>query len=280
MPPPLVVSFTKMQGAGNDFLVIDNRFYRFSDAELEDLARRWCPRRVGVGADGLLALNPPDPAADAPHDYRMRYLNADGSWATMCGNGARCLARFAVDAGMDGPNVRFATDAGMYRAEQITGTDRVRLWTPPPAKTTLDAPLDAPLPAPLDAVHTVWTGTEHLVALVDDPDAVDLLRVAPPLRNDPALAPAGANVNLVAPAGDNGLQVRTYEKGVEDETLSCGTGVLASAVIAWKTRAVESDPVTVHTKGGTLRVGHDATGALYLEGPVAFVYRGTIDVTV
>lgn len=273
----LVVEFTKMQGAGNDFLVIDNRFYRFSDAELKALAERWCPRRTGVGADGLLALNPPDEDA---HAYRMRYLNADGSWAAMCGNGARCLVRYALDAGIDGPTVVFETDAGTYRAERVRPTDRVRLWTPPPQEVTLNAALDRPLPAPLDAVHTVWTGTEHLVTFVDDPDAVDLAAVAPSLRHDPALAPAGANVNVVAAPDGGALTVRTYEKGVEGETLSCGTGVLAASVIAWHTQHATANPLTVHTTGGTLAVGQEDEGALFLEGPVAFVFRGTLEVDV
>lgn len=272
----LVVEFTKMQGAGNDFLVIDNRFYRFSDAELVDVATRWCPRRTGIGADGLLALNPPE---DEAHDYRMRYLNADGSWATMCANGARCLAAYAVQAGIGAPTVVFATDAGTYRATAAPDTDAVRLWTPPSSDLTLNAALDQPLPADLDAVHTVWTGTEHLVAFVHDPDAVALETLGPRLRHDASLAPEGVNVNVVS-CNNGFLTMRTYEKGVEAETLSCGTGVLAAAVLAWATGQTDASPVPVATPGGTFRVERSDDGGLILEGPVAFVFRGTLELDV
>lgn len=272
----LVVEFTKMQGAGNDFLVIDNRFYRFSDAELVDVASQWCPRRTGVGADGLLALNPP---ADDAHDYRMRYLNADGSWATMCANGARCLAGYAVRAGIGGPTVVFDTDAGTYRAEAPPDTNVVRLWTPPPTDVTPHAALDQPLPPELEAVHTVWTGTEHLVTFVEDPDAVALDAIGPRLRHDTALAPEGANVNVVA-CHNGALTMRTYEKGVEAETRSCGTGVLAAAVVAWETQQIDPAPVDVTTPGGSFRVARAEDGGLILEGPVAFVFRGTLELDV
>lgn len=274
MTRSLVVEFTKMQGAGNDFLVIDNRFYHFSDEELESLAQRWCPRRTGVGADGLLALNPP---TDEEHAYRMRYLNADGSWATMCANGARCLAAYAVRSGIQGPTVRFETDAGSYRAAVQPTERRVRLWTPPPADVVQEATLDRALPDGLREVHTVWTGTEHLVSFVADPDALPLDDIGPRLRYDPALAPEGANVDLVA-CHDQHLTMRTYEKGVEAETLSCGTGVLAAAVLAWETGHLPPSPTTVHTPGGRFQVERDDDGHLVLEGPVAFVFRGTLEI--
>lgn len=274
MSPSLVLEFTKMHGAGNDFIVLDNRWYRFSDEELADLAATWCPRRFGVGADGLLAL------ADAESDdvaYRMRYVNADGSWATMCGNGARCLARFALEADFDGPELAFETDAGRYHAAvSEEEPDLVRLYVPPATQLDLDVTVDASTPEP---VHFIHTGTEHLVTFVPDLEAVPVDEWGPPLRNDPYVQPTGANVNFVAVDEEGALHVRTYEKGVEAETLACGTGVLAAAAVAGATDRVADDPVTVHTQGGVLTVGTTTTSRgqeRYLEGPVVSVFRGSL----
>jgi len=279
MSPSLVVEFTKMHGAGNDFVVLDNRWYRFSDAELADLAATWCPRRYGVGADGLLALA----AAEADEvDYRMRYVNADGSWATMCGNGARCLARFALDADFAGPELTFETDAGRYHATvDADRPDVVRLYVPAPREQELDVSLDGRPSFRPDAVHYVDTGTGHLVVFVPDVEAVPVSEWAPPLRSDPRVDPPGANVNFVEVRGDR-LRVRTFEKGVEAETLSCGTGVLAATAIAEATGRSPTAPVTVDTRGGTFRVGTASTGRgreRYLEGPVVTVFRGSLSVS-
>ena len=277
MSPALVVEFTKMQGAGNDFIVLDNRWYRFSADELADLAETWCPRRFRVGADGLLAL---DEAEDDDVAYRMRYVNADGSWAAMCGNGARCLARFALQADFEGPEVAFETDAGRYHAAEVPETPkRIRLYVPPADSMNLDVPVESRTPEP---VHFVHTGTEHLVTFVPDVEQVPVEEWGPPLRRATHVQPEGANVNFVAVAEDGSLRVRTYEKGVEAETLSCGTGVLAAAVVAEATERVLADPVTVHTKGGTLTVGTSRTSRgeeRYLEGPVVGVFRGSLQVT-
>ena len=279
MSPSLVVEFTKMHGAGNDFLVLDNRWYRFSDEELSDLAATWCRRHYGVGADGLLALA--DTEAEGA-DYRMRYVNADGSWATMCGNGARCLARFALNADFEGPEVAFETDAGRYHAT-VAGDrpDCVRLYVPPATALELNVSLEDPVPFSAEAVHYVDTGTGHLVIFVNDVDAVPVAEWAPPLRRDARVHPPGANVNFVEVDGDT-LHVRTYEKGVEAETLSCGTGVLAAAAIAEATEHVPEAPLTIETQGGTFAVGTEATSRgreRYLEGPVVTVFRGSLQVT-
>lgn len=274
MSPSLVVEFTKMHGAGNDFVVIDNRWYRFSNEELADLAETWCPRRFGVGADGLLALNEAE-SDDAA--YRMRYVNADGSWASMCGNGARCLARFALQSDFEGPELTFETDAGRYHAAMSEEEpDNVRLFVPPAKALDLDVAVETDTP---EAVHFTHTGTEHLVVFVPDLDAVPVEEWGQSLRNDPRVQPEGANVNFVTVDTDGALHVRTYEKGVEEETLSCGTGVLAAAVVAEATDRVDEAPVTVHTRGGTLTVGTTTTSRgqeRYLEGPVVTVFRGSL----
>jgi len=273
------VSFAKMQGTGNDFIVVDNRSYGFSMSELSDCAASWCRRRFGVGADGLLALDAPESAAA---DYQMHYVNADGSRATMCGNGARCLFRFARQAGFEKPELAFDTDAGLYRATH-PGSDanRVRLFVPdlPDVQSTVE--LDQDVPDSIQALYFINAGTEHLVALVDDMEAVPVREWGRRLRGDPSLAPAGANVNFVEERATGEIALRTYEKGVEDETLSCGTGVLAAAVVVERIRGRDpTDPMDVQTQGGRLRVGVASTDRgpeRYLEGPAVLVFRGTIE---
>ena len=279
----LVLEFTKMSGNGNDFIVIDNRFYNFSAEELSDLAQRFCPRRTGIGADGILAFMLPD---DPEHQYRMKYFNADGSLGTMCGNGARCLARFARHAGVDATQMRFESDAGVYTAEASAEEDApVRIYVKPPQDLTLEKLTHPQLEAP---AHYIWTGTEHLVSFTDTVADTPVVALGRTLRHAPELGPNGANVNFVSvmqrgtadsPAE---LRVRTYEKGVEDETLACGTGAMASAVIAKKTQLIDASSVAVHMAGGTLGVGFADAGEtvenLYLEGPVQTIYRGTTEV--
>lgn len=269
------VQFTKMQGTGNDFLVVDNRALSFPREELARFATRWCARRFGVGADGLLALD--DPVSSSA-DYRMHYVNADGSWATMCGNGARCLARFAVQNGISGPELVFDTDAGLYRAVVLEEGD-VRLFVPDVTDIRLDVDVERGLPDGIDTIHFANAGTEHLVAFVNDPTSVPVETWGKELRRDPAFAPEGANVNFVGREGLEELRVRTYEKGVEAETLSCGTGVLAVATVARRCGLVDQTPIAVRARGGTLRTGTAPTARgeeTYLEGPAVTVYRGAV----
>ncbi len=273
----LVVEFTKMNGAGNDFVVLDNRFYCFASAELAALARDLCRRTERIGADGLLALDPGDDGAD----FRMLYYNADGSRATMCGNGARCLARFARTAGLGTPGAPlvFDTDAGRLTADvpDDTAAD-VCLHLPPPRDLR---PLAL---GGLDATY-VWTGTEHVVRFVRHVDGLDLHTLGPAIRHDPALGAPGANVNFVEVDGD-GLRVRTFEKGVEAETRACGTGAMAAALAAYHAGRVPGAPVRVAMPGGTLTVGFqwapgspaEAVEGLTLAGPAEATFRGTVEV--
>ncbi len=265
-PRKLVVEFTKMSGAGNDFVVIDNRFYHFSSDELCELARRVCRRRLDIGADGLLAL---EAAGSAEQHFRMRYVNADGAVGTMCGNGARCLARYAFDAGVRHRPVRFMTDAGAYSA--VVLDESVRLLIPM-YKDVSEIPADAAGPNR----HFVWTGTEHLVVFCEAVELVDVLSLGERLRH--TNPPKGANVNFVE-VSNGGLKIRTFEKGVEGETLACGTGATAAAVIARLTGRVSEDEVRVRMRGGDLLIGFDSDGTLeYLEGPAENVFRGTFEV--
>jgi diaminopimelate epimerase len=278
----LVVPFTKMHGAGNDFIVIDNRFFHFSPDELSRLAATYCRRRYGVGADGLLALDDPQ---DEAHHYRMRYYNADGSMARMCGNGARCLARFAREAGIEGSPLVFESEAGLYRAEVHDAEGApVRLYVPPPERFTGPMMLDGSA----EPVWYVWTGTDHAVLFVHHVQSVDVEARGRSLRHDPAFAPAGANVDfveLVRNATDMEVarvRLRTYERGVEAETLACGTGALAAAVVPRLLGHVNGEEVEVEVPGGLLRVGFRAEGDalrdVYLQGPAETVFTGTLEI--
>lgn len=265
-PRNLVVEFAKMSGAGNDFIVLDNRFYFFGVEELSQLAKTYCARRTGVGADGLLALE-----ASEELDFRMRYFNADGSVGSMCGNGARCLVSYAAAAGIEGSPLRFETDAGPYEAEMV-GED-VRLHVPPYRDFRL-------LPADEHGPERcyLWTGTEHLVVFTDDVSLAPVESVGPVLRQ--TNPPAGANVNF-AEVDDDGLIVRTWEKGVEGETLACGTGATAAATAARLTGRLAGETIGVRMRGGTLTIGFHADGRVrYLEGPAEQVFRGTLEIPV
>lgn len=285
MKQRLVLEFSKMNGAGNDFIVIDNRFYNFSSDELSALARRLCVRRFSVGADGLLAFAYADD--EDRHDYRMIYYNADGSRGSMCGNGARCLALFARDAGLDKSEFHFESDAGVYRARiGDAGDGLVRLFVQPPERFQRRIALSQALPEELSEASYIWPGVEHVVVFVDDVATAPVAEWGPELRRDGALGPAGANINFVqvVDEGIDGaeaeLRARTFEKGVEQETLACGTGAVASALVARLTDRIRSTPVRVQMPGGLLRVGFSLTGGspidLYLEGPVETNYRGTL----
>ena len=279
----LVLEFTKMSGNGNDFIVIDNRFYNFSADELSDLARRFCARRIGIGADGILAFMLPE---NDKYHYRMKYFNADGSLGTMCGNGARCLARFARKAGIAEEKMFFESDAGVYAAHAPAGEDSpVRIYVQPPQNQDLAVALKSTL---FDTAHFIWTGTEHLVCFVEEVASVPVDAWGAALRHDELLKPAGANVNFVEvldvgsarePAK---IHVRTFEKGVEGETLACGTGAMASSVIAKAQGVIAANTVQVTMAGGELGVGFEYEDGqivnLYLEGAVDTIFRGTIEV--
>jgi diaminopimelate epimerase len=285
MKSGLVLEFTKMHGAGNDFIVIDNRFFRLSDRELSEIAAVHCRRQLAIGADGLLALNVP---RSDDFDYQMRYFNADGSSGEMCGNGARCLAAFARDGGIDSEPLHFETDAGRYRAfvekrEHGKGPERVRLIVPGPKQVDLQfatIPVDTDNEANL---AFMITGVPHAVWIGEGLASVPLVEWGSRIRHDACFEPtSGTNVDFVEIAGsdENGtpiLKVRTYERGVEAETLACGTGALSSLVAAHKSGRIAGREAVVRMPGGDLRVGYvDGTDELYLEGPVAVSFRGSV----
>ena len=269
------VPFTKMHGAGNDFIMLDGRRLRAAGVTL-DRARiaRWCARRLGIGADGLIVVDAdPDPAVD----FRMTYFNSDGGEASLCGNGARCCFAFARAVGLAGDSARFRTAAGVVGA--AAAGDDVRVELPPPGEVRLDLPLAAA--HPFGAVHLADTGVPHLVIPVANVEEVDVPRWGPRLRGDPALGPAGANVDWVQPLAGGTFLIRTYERGVEAETLACGTGAAAAALVLVRLGRAAS-PVTLLTRAGyrlTIDVAAAAGGhRLRLTGPVATVFQGEVPV--
>ncbi len=265
------LKFWKMNGTGNDFIVADNRDGAVPESQLSEFAARFCPRRTAVGADGVLLVEPPP---EAGLDFRMRYLNADGSEAEMCGNGARCIAVFAHAIGAAGEEMRFATGAGPVGA-------RI---------TELGAIIDMPEPtAPEERSIAVagkrldlWfvsTGVPHAVVPVKDPQEVEVTSLGRAIRYHQSFLPAGANVNFMSRRG-SGITIRTYERGVEGETLACGTGASAAALVAHGLWQLPS-PVDVEVEGGRLRIhfsaGDGEFSELRLEGPAETAYRGELD---
>ena len=267
-----MLRFIKMNGAGNDFILIDNRAgnVHLKRSQIAHL----CDRHRGVGADGILLLENPSNHAD----FRMRYFNADGGEAEMCGNGARCFARFANKlAGAEG-KISFETPAGVISAE-LTG-DLVTLQMTEPADLRVSVPLQ--IGAEKKIVHFINSGVPHVVVPVAKAGDVDVPREGSAIRHHEMFSPKGANVNFIEKRGADEIAVRTYERGVEDETLACGTGVVASALIFAATENVKG-PITVFARGGDeLRVGFERIDKQFrnvtLTGPAEFVFEGTIEI--
>ncbi|MFH5832816.1 diaminopimelate epimerase [Halalkalibaculum sp. DA3122] len=269
------IEFTKMQGAGNDFVVIDNRKYQFRMKDLIQWAPRLCNRKFGIGADGLLVLS--NPQIDGL-DYTMIYRNADGSDAGMCGNGARCLALFARKSGFD-TEQRFNVHDNIYRAK-VRSNDEVEISFPVKTQITEITLDDQPL-------FEVYTGTEHVVRQELDKNTLrredELRRIGRRFRMHEHFQPIGTNVNFMHGSGEKELNIQTYERGVEDLTLACGTGAIASALV-WhhiqNSHRETKTEYTVNVKGGKLSVefSFDPSTRTYsnikLKGKVEFVFTG------
>jgi len=266
------MEFTKMNGAGNDFVVVDNRRgeVRLSAGQIAWL----CDRHRGVGADGLLTVEPSGSEAD----FRMRYYNADGGEADMCGNGARCFARFAARLLPQAPaSLTFDTPAGRIHAVFSGGLVTITMSAP----HGLRPPSELDLAGERATVHFLNTGVPHAVVFVEDAGAVDIARLGSALRWHEAFAPKGTNANFAQALSPGNLVLRTFERGVEGETLACGTGVCAAALLHHLAAGAPS-PVSVQVRGGeTLAVGFkkDPDGGfcdVTLTGPADFVFEGTL----
>ena len=267
----LPLPFCKMNGAGNDFIVIDHRIPLIPTESMAEFARLVCRRKFSVGADGLFLIEPSDCA-----DFKWRFFNADGSEAEMCGNGARCVARFAFMHGIAGAQMRFETLAGIIEA--TVAESEVTITMTPAHSFRFDLPVEV-VGQPF-VVHSVDTGVPHIVLFVDQLDAIDVVGMGRLLRHHPLFAPAGTNVNFVEQL-DHGFRIRTYERGVEDETMACGTGVVAGALVA-AARGLTDSPVEMITSGGVALTVEFSGGTgekvdrVLLKGPAHLVYRGEL----
>jgi diaminopimelate epimerase len=258
----------KICGSGNDFILIDHRKSILDEKEMRSFARKVCQRRSSVGADGLILIERSEKA-----DFKWRFFNSDGSEAEMCGNGGRCAARFAWLKGIAGPSLTFETLAGILSA-QVDGK-RVRLEITRPHGLKLDERIS--IEGKELVISSINTGVPHAVFFLDDIEGMDVFQMGRAIRYHPNFAPAGANANFVRVENPSLLSVRTYERGVEDETLACGTGVVASALIA-AFRGLVKSPVSVKTRGGeTLNVYFEIEAGeakkVFFEGDVHIIYE-------
>ena len=252
------ISFYKYHGTGNDFIILDNRDGRYSQLTVEQIALM-CNRRFGIGADGLMLLE-----VEEGFDFKMKYHNADGKEGSMCGNGGRCLVQFAKDQGISKDKYLFIATDGPHEAS-IQENGWIRLKMKDVDNITLS-----------DADYVLNTGSPHLVRWVDDMTTLNVFEEGRNIRYNETYQQDGININFVKKL-ENGIQVRTYERGVEDETLSCGTGVTASAIAAAKN--LGDNHVHVKVEGGALevmfhKINDNQFSDIWLIGPATFVFTG------
>ncbi|GHC64568.1 diaminopimelate epimerase [Roseibacillus persicicus] len=269
----MIISFTKMNGAGNDFVVLDNRdlAYNLSKEQIAFL----CDRHRGIGADGLLAAEPTDGEAD----FRFRYYNADGGEAEMCGNGARCFGRFTASLLPEPADVvSFETIAGTLSAKLIGEDVEVAMSDPFDMQAELAIEVEG-LSYP---IHSVNTGVPHTVAFVPNLAELDVVKLGAAVRYHPHFAPAGTNANFAQVIETGHIAIRTYERGVEGETLACGTGMVACALYHHLLTEAPS-PIKVDVAGGeTLLIGFEKSGDDFvnvtLTGPAVVTFTGEIEI--
>jgi len=257
------LTFYKYQGTGNDFVMVDNRDDVFPKNDTK-LIEQLCDRRFGIGADGLILLE-----NDGSTDFRMMYYNSDGNESSMCGNGGRCIVAFASHLGLIDNECEFIATDGRHHA-------------------TIDS--EGIVSLHMKDVHTVSvyenyvfmdTGSPHHVELVEDLPNLDVKKIGASIRYSGLYGDKGSNVNFVAPLDTDKFAVRTYERGVENETLSCGTGVTAVALAMKVLGNTESNTVTLQTPGGRLEVSFVQDDKqftdIYLKGPATFVFKGEVE---
>ena len=264
------IEFVKMSGAGNDFIVFDNMDSSLDPVITPGLIKSMCVRGLSVGADGLLEMK-----SDPEYAFSMKYYNSNGKSAGMCGNGARCMISFAASEGIIPHSgvVKFRSDAGIHSAE-ISAPDSVRLWMTDPEVHYLDRTIS------LDSVdlHLSFldTGVPHAVVMLDGSQEIPFPEFASELRKHSLFGDAGANVDFVRIKGASELELRTWERGVEGETLACGTGAVASAICAVEIHGMNL-PIDITVRSGLkLKVGKNSNG-WWLEGEARTVYKGVLE---
>ena len=272
------VKFTKMSGAGNDFVVIDNRD-QVLESDASDFARVVSERRRGVGADGVILLEESTTA-----DFLMNYYNADGSYGGFCGNGGRCIARYAHMNKIAPAQLTFESLGHIYSAEVLEGRVRLKM------KDSRNERLNVTLERNGESLrmHSVDTGAPHVVLFLDENaqigmnelSTLDLVRIGRSIRNHSYFGDAGTNVNLVKLNENHSLSIRTYERGVEDETLACGTGSVASGLLASRVKGLKSPVKVIPKSGEPLVVEFENQGDhfrdVYLEGNAEIVFEGEL----
>ena len=263
------IEFYKMSGSGNDFIIIDNRNLSLNVGDLPTFARLVCQRKISVGADGLLLIEPSKTV-----DFKWQFFNSDGSRGEMCGNGSRCIARYAYLKGIAPAKMSFETIAGIISAEVKNDMVKVKL-TDPSSVQAIGKLIFDDCQFILDSVDT---GVPHAVTFVDNLEKCTVFEWGRKIRRHDYFQPKGTNANFATVLDRHQIQVRTYERGVEDETLACGTGAVAS-VLAAASRGLVETPVDVIVQSGeTLRIYYTKKdgrfGEIYLEGTVKMVYHG------
>ena len=258
----MYLKFYKYQGTGNDFILIDNRFNSFNKKN-NTLIAKLCNRKFGVGADGLILLE-----NSKKYDFKMLYFNADGKESTMCGNGGRCIVAFAKQLKIIKNNTTFEAIDGLHSANIKGSLVELQMMD-------VDFILEAENHVFLN------TGSPHHINFESKIDEIDVKTIGKKIRYGKPYNEEGVNVNFVEQIGLNTFKVRTYERGVEDETLSCGTGVTAVAIAAFQTNQTTSTLVKLHTLGGILEISFQKEGVLYknvfLKGDATFVFKGKIN---
>jgi diaminopimelate epimerase len=262
------IPFMKMSGSGNDFILIDHRRPLLDRNRMKKFAQKVCRRRISVGADGLIFIERSKKA-----DFKWQFFNADGSEAEMCGNGGRCAARFAYLKGIADSSLTFETLAGILSA-QVHGK-RVKLEMTKPFALKLDEKIS--IKGKGLTISRINTGVPHAVLFLENLEGVDVRGMGEAIRNHPHYAPRGTNANFVVVKNRSRLWVRTYERGVEDETLACGTGAVAAALVAALKGLVKS-PVSIRTRGGEVLIVHfeiegENVKKVFFEGDVHIIYE-------
>ncbi len=260
-----------MCGSGNDFIIIDNRQHVVDENHLTEFIAAVCRRKMSVGADGVILIQASDTV-----DFKWRFFNSDGSIGEMCGNGARCAARFAHENGIAGEKMAFETLAGIISA-RIT-QDRVKIRMTDPSLALLDQHLE--IQGRQVTFSIINTGVPHVVIPVDDVDTADVVPLGRLIRRHPAFQPEGTNVNFISPRTPGTYAIRTYERGVEDETLACGTGSVAGALIMAMTAGAVS-PVNIITRSNCVltiyfKTENNGFQDVFLEGDARIIYRGEL----
>ncbi len=262
------IPFMKMSGSGNDFILIDHRKPFLDEGRMKEFIQNVCRRRISVGADGLILIERSSKA-----DFKWRFYNSDGGEAEMCGNGGRCAARFATLKGIAGPSLTFETVVGILSA-QVNGM-RVKLELTKPFGLKLDETIL--IEGKKQAYSSINTGVPHAVIFLEDLKGVDVVKAGRAIRYHSNFAPSGTNANFVRVENPSRLSVRTYERGVEDETLACGTGAVASALVAAFKGLVKS-PVSIKTSGGEIlfvyfEIEDKEVKRVFFEGDVHIIYE-------